>query len=187
MTLEQQRERFWNELLALSNEQTSLFREFFGNPKNYYLDAPSGEGGIRFRYTIWSKKPQAQVTLHIDLGSAERNTHALHTLQSDAAAIHQEFGDTLIWQFPTPHARQAYVCSPIRCGGLKEEAHWPEIQQAMVDRMVRLEMVFKPRIHGISRSDAEWVIEQQWEQSFADSADALAQLADEALDYQYAT
>jgi hypothetical protein len=35
------------------------------------------------------------------------------------------------------------------CGGYLDENRWPEIQEALIDAMIRLEAAFRPRIEGV--------------------------------------
>jgi Domain of unknown function (DUF4268) len=70
-------------------------------------------------------------------------------LKKHRAEIEREFGAPLEWYEPEG-VRLCRVIHEVKAGGYRdEEAKWPEIQDAIIDAMVRLEKALRPFLSTI--------------------------------------
>ena len=73
----------------------------------------------------------------------------LDQLKAHKAKIEQDFGGPLEWYEPEG-VRLCRIIHEVKNGGYKdEEAKWPEIQNAIIDAMVRLEKALRPFLQHI--------------------------------------
>lgn len=98
-----------------------------------------------FNYCI--RKKDATIELYIDRGkdSEEENKAIFDKLFELKNAIEETFGDSLEWQ-RLEGKRACRIMKQIALGGYKDEAQWPELQDAMIDAMIRLAKALKPYI-----------------------------------------
>jgi hypothetical protein len=59
--------------------------------------------------------------------------------------IEQEFGDQLEW-LPEDKAKMCLIRYVLLGGGLRNQDRWEELQDQMIDAMVRLERALRPHI-----------------------------------------
>lgn len=68
--------------------------------------------------------------------------------ESAAAHLKADFGESLEWQ-RLDSRRACRIKKDIDVGGYRDEAKWPEIHDAMIDAMIRLEKALKPHIERL--------------------------------------
>ena len=135
--------RFWTGLLERARPRTTLHSRLSAGPY-YSLYTGAGKAGIFYSYII--RKHDGKVELYIDWGEAEENRQILDRFAECKEQIESEFGDALEWYCPET-ARAKSVGKTIKVGGYRDdEAKWPEVQDAMIDAMIRLERTLKPHI-----------------------------------------
>ena len=102
--------------------------------------------GLAYNYVIGQH--EGRVELYIDRGAeeAEANKRIFDWLHSQKDQIESLFGGELSWQ--RLDAKQSCrIAHAVSAGGWRsEEAKWPELQDAMIDEMVRLDRALKPQI-----------------------------------------
>jgi hypothetical protein len=129
--------RFWQGLLEKARPRTDLHSTV--TPRiAYWAEAPSGQPGVRWVYVIL--KDSARVELYIDRGAdaAEWNKAMFDKLHARREEVEATFGEPLDWQ-RLDAKRGCRICKILEIGGLADESRWPEIQDAMVETMIRLE------------------------------------------------
>lgn len=136
------RRDFWQELLDRAREKTKLHTNVSPSSENW-LGAGSGKSGVSFVYVILQKL--TRVTLSIDTGDAEENRRIFGMLHADKETIEEAFGGELKWDI-VEGRRYCAIYHVIEKGGYKDVENWPEIQQAMIEAMVRLEKALRPYI-----------------------------------------
>ena len=140
---------FWTGLLERARRMTKLHAAISPS-KNGYVTTSSGIRGVIFSYVV--HKHGAQVELYIDRGQGgeQENLTILQEMQAHQAEIEAAFGEPLEWQ--RLHGKRACrIAKPIPRGGYRDDrARWPQIQDSMVDAMVRLERALKPHISQLS-------------------------------------
>ena len=89
----------------------------------------------------------SRVELYIDLGKGteERTLKAFQALHGRKAEIEAAFGEELIWQ-DLPESRGCRISFEIAGGWRTAEDVWPELQDRLIDAMVRLERAMKPEL-----------------------------------------
>jgi hypothetical protein len=139
------RKRFWTQLLESAKAKTTLHAHRSPS-KWHYLD--SWKQGIAFVYVV--RRDEANVEVYIDQGKEQKdkNKRIFDHLHQNREKIESTFGDSLDWQ-RLDEKRACRVAKTIKIGGYLNEDRWPEIQQAMIDAMVRLEKAFRPHLPEI--------------------------------------
>ncbi len=133
---------FWAQLLEQAKARTQLHARRSPITGNW-LSAGAGRSGLTFEYAI--RMSDALVEFYIKRGEAKENKHILDSLYAKREAIEETFGDRLEWlrQDDHPASRIRYS---LPGGGLRDQNRWPDIQEAMIDAMVRLEQALKPHL-----------------------------------------
>ena len=131
------RYEFWQGLLTLAAEKTQLHAGRSPSKDNW-ISASAGLAGFTFVYTI--RQRDSQVHLWID-----DNQDFFLKLAADRAAIESEFGGDLIWKREEGQ-RGTLIGALVEGGYRSDREDWRQVQQALVDAMLRLERVLKPRL-----------------------------------------
>ena len=137
------RRRFWTQLLEQAKVRTPL----------HASSSPSRgeeiwvtENGLSFGYII--RKHRSNVDLYIDRGEGAggENNEIFNTLKKAKEEIEEAFRKSLEW-FPLEGKRACRISKRFSLGGYQDdEEQWQEIQDAMIDGMIRLEAVLRPHI-----------------------------------------
>ncbi len=145
------RHHFWSQLLERARTKTKLHSTI--SPSEYtWIATGSGRRGLTYNYVIWEHEGAAE--LYIDRGKAAdaENKAIFDTLLKSKADVEKEFGRPLEWE-RLDNRRACRIRSTINAGGWKDpEEQWPEIQEQMIDAMIRLEKVLAPRIEKLKVS-----------------------------------
>jgi hypothetical protein len=136
---------FWRQLLERAKERTSLHARI-SPAKDSWVSAGAGKSGLAFAYVV--RMNDARVELYIDTAEADVNKSIFDQLHADRDRIEETFGTALEWQ-RLDDRRASRICYLVGVGGLKNQDRWPEIHEAMIDAMVRLEKALKPRIRKL--------------------------------------
>ena len=102
--------------------------------------------GLSFNYVIRQNEGTAE--LYIDRGSeaGDINKRLFDRLHAEKEEIERAFGAELSWQ-RLDMKQSCRIAYTLPLGGWRsEESTWPEIQDAMIDGMIRLERAMKPQI-----------------------------------------
>ncbi|MGC9347882.1 MAG: DUF4268 domain-containing protein [Anaerolineae bacterium] len=138
------RHEFWTELLERAQERTSLFAGISPSRGNW-VGTSAGHAGLAFDYV--ARQHDGQVELYIDRGreASEENTRIFDALMTHKEEIEERFGEALDWQ--RLEGRQACrIRSMVKAGGYLDRERWPEIQDAMIERMCRFVEVLQPYV-----------------------------------------
>jgi hypothetical protein len=142
------RKQFWEGLLARAKAKTNLHANI--SPGEYHwVGASSGMRGLNFNYVI--RQDEGTVELYIDRGAqeADANKRVFDRLLSLREQIESSFGGELSWQ-RLDLKRSCRVAYTVLLGEWRsDEPKWPEIQDAMIDGMVRLERALRPQIAAL--------------------------------------
>jgi len=136
---------FWGQLLERAKERTGLHARISPG-KEHWISAGAGKSGLGFNYVI--RMGDAQVELYIDQVDAEANKRIFDQLFANKEQIEAAFGESLEWQ-RLDDRRACRIRHRLTLGGLADRDRWPDIQEAMIDSMVRLEQVLKPQIRRL--------------------------------------
>ncbi len=142
---------FWSQLLEQARARTSLHRNISPS-KDSWIAASAGISGVVFAYVI-SIDNEGRVELYIDTGDQKKNKQIFDKLFSNKEEIEQIFGDSLDWQRLDEKRGSRIAYMAVRGKGLKDKEQWNEIQEKMIDAMVRLEKALKPKITKLKESE----------------------------------
>lgn len=138
------RRRFWTALLDRAKQRSKLHSAVSAGEYGW-VGAGSGKRGVSFNYVI--TQHGATVELYIDRGreAGDENELIFNSLYRHKDEIERTFGEGLSWE-PLEAKRACRIAHRMELGGYRDESRWPEIQDAMVDGMVRLEQALRPYI-----------------------------------------
>jgi hypothetical protein len=123
-------------------EKTRLHANIVPGKENW-IGAGAGRAGLTFVYSI--TQHTTTVSLIIDRGSSDENRAIFNALAESKQDVERAFGDTLEWS-QIDNRRSCHILKQFTLGGWRDEAKWTEIQNAMIDAMIRLEKALKPHI-----------------------------------------
>ena len=133
---------FWKSLLERAKVKTNLHSAISPAPDSW-ISAGAGRSGLSWNYTI--TEGDARVELWIDTGDESRKQSILNALAGHRQEIEASFSASLEFD-QKPGRRSCKVYRNLGLGGRKDKEHWPEIQEAMVDAMIRLHAALSPRL-----------------------------------------
>jgi hypothetical protein len=142
------RKKFWTRLLDHAKSKTKLHSGI--SPSEYsWIGTGTGVRGLGLNYTV--TKNASVVELYIDRGkdTEEENKAIFDKIASHKDKIEKEFGEPLQWQ-RLEGKRACRIKKQFALGGYRDdEEKWPQIHEAMVEAMIRLEKALKPYIKSI--------------------------------------
>ena len=139
--------KFWEGLIGFTKIRKTRHANI--KPGSYHwLGASSGIRGLGFNYVIVQEC--GMVELYIDRGDTIENKRIFDKLCETKAAVESAFGDTLSWE-RLEGRRACRIKHVIDRGGYKNpEVEWPEIQKAMVEKMIQLETALRPSLDKLT-------------------------------------
>jgi hypothetical protein len=145
---EELREEFWASLLPRAAERTDLHAGV--SPRaSPSLGASSGHPGIRFSYVVHRDRSGAY--LRIERSPAEASRAIFDQLKERRGEIEREFGEELEWS--TRSGVKRCTIGKMLSGGYRDEdrERRPQIQNEMIDAMMRLERALRPHLQALSQ------------------------------------
>lgn len=145
----QLRYEFWQGFLERA--RTSLKRFARLSPTtDYWIRAGTGVGG--FYLVALIGRDGGGVRLYVDMGPGREaeTKEAFRRLQERRADIEREFGAPLEWD-PGEGVRKAEVSYRVPVdAGFRDRERWPELWEAMVQALARLERAVEPPLKGLT-------------------------------------
>lgn len=137
------RRDFWTALLERARPRTRLHGGVSPG-HDTWIGTGAGKSGLLFSYVM--TQHNSGVELYIDRGRGldEENTRIFETLLASREQIERDFGELLDWQ-PLEGKRACRIKRSFD-GGYRDEERWPEIHDAMIDGMIRLERTLRPHL-----------------------------------------
>jgi hypothetical protein len=142
------RRRFWEGLLNRPRAKTTRHANITPSESSW-IGAGTGVRGLPLNYVI--VQDEGRVELYIDRGAeqTEANKRIFDYLHSQKKEIEETFGSELSWQ-RLNDKRACRIAYTISIGGYKtDESRWPEIQDAMIDAMIRLEKALASQLEAL--------------------------------------
>ena len=143
--------RFWTQLLDRARERTQLFANI--SPQARGDLSATVRAGMFYRYLI--AQNESRIDLYIDRGrgTGSENAESENNGIFDALAvargeIEENFGEPLEWH-RLEGRRACRISKQFALGGYRDEENWNEIQDAMIDGMIRLDAVLRPQIDAL--------------------------------------
>jgi hypothetical protein len=140
------RRHFWTELLANAKHKTKLHSAIKPSTDGW-ISTSAGRSGFSLIYVI--RMNDSRVELYIDCGDREKNKSYFSQLHDHKDEIEKSFGNALNWD--RLEAKRACCIRKVLDGkGLNDKEHWLEIQDRMIDAMIRLDHAMRPHIQQCS-------------------------------------
>ena len=139
------REAFWGQLLERAKKRTKLHANISPTDDSSIVTT-SGTRGIFYVYFI--RQRDAEVGIWIDLGrnTEEETAAAFENLKVHQTEIERDFGGELVWN-RVEGRKACRIGNVLPHGGYRDDQErWPEIQDAMIDAMIRIEGAVGPRL-----------------------------------------
>jgi hypothetical protein len=137
---------FWKGLLEKSKGKTSLFASI--SPGRYnWLSTGAGRTGVAFTYSIRTDK--AFVELDISHDTAAKNKAIFDALLAQKEPIEREAGGALEWARPD-NQKSCQIYRRFTIGGLATREKWPQLQDEMIDAMIKLDKALRGRLAKVN-------------------------------------
>lgn len=143
------RKKFWTQLLEKAKGKTKLHSGISPGPHSY-IGTGAGVSGLWFNYGIVKHDGVVELYIDRDTETGEGNTKILDGFLADKVAIENEFEGPLTWE-RLEGRRACRIKSVVSIGGWKDEDKWNELQDAMIDGMIRLEKALRPQINKVKQ------------------------------------
>lgn len=144
------RKKFWEQLLERSKGKTTICSNVSPGT-DHWMSTGIGKSGISLSYLITNKYAGCEV--YLSRGKQEGDEGNINKvwfdqLYKDKDRIEKDFGSPLDWQRMDDKWASRIAChyQGLR---LQDEDKWPEIQDKMIDSMIRLEKAFRPLVRTL--------------------------------------
>jgi len=142
------RKEFWTELLEKAKLKTKLHANV--SPCIYtWVGAGAGHAGIGYNYVIANNAANTEVYLDRGKDFPSLNKARFDSLFKHKDEIEKIFGDKLSWE-RLDKKRASRIAFRINNLGLKDKDRWPELQDKMIDSMIKLEKATEPFIKKLN-------------------------------------
>ena len=137
------RRQWWTALLERAKPRSRM-HSHLSPPTAGYMGTSSGVQGLYLNYVV--RQEECAAELYIDRGDVETNKRIFDDLHSHRAEITQQFGAELSWE-RLDNRRASRIAYRSSLGGYRSELEeWPDIQDDIIDAMLRLESALRPHI-----------------------------------------
>jgi DNA-binding MarR family transcriptional regulator len=134
---------FWKGLLSRCKAKGTRHANLTPSESSW-IAASSGVRGVPFIYIIRKDKGKVELSINRGTGQAEANKRIYDQLYSQKNEIEEIFGSKLSWH-RLDDKLSSRITYTIPVGGYNsDESKWPEIQDAMIGAMIRLEKALTP-------------------------------------------
>jgi hypothetical protein len=141
------RHRFWDALLTRAREKTKLHANI--SPSDYsWIQTGAGKYGLNFLYAVTRHANTVELVIDRGKDSEQENEKIFQELKTHQHEIESSFGNQLEW-YSREDVRLRRVPSAQTGGYRDDENQWADIQNKMIDTMVRLKKAFKPFLQYI--------------------------------------
>jgi len=139
---ERKRNQFWRSLIERSKSRTNLFANIKPGYDSW-IQTSAGKSKVHLFYDVG--KDYGSVELYIDHGTQEQNKRIFDTFFAEKDTIEREFGDRFEWM-RLDNKRASRIVKNNYVGGLSEPDSWDQLQELMIDQMLRLDDVFRKQL-----------------------------------------
>lgn len=136
---------FWEGLLEINKNKTRYFSSSRSH-KYYDIYCSSGIAGISYYYAI--KQESVSIGLSINRDTKDKNDYIFHKLLESKKEIEEAFGEDLGW-FNDKNIKISAIYKQYNYAGLKNENRWADLQNDMVNGMIKLTNVFDSYIREL--------------------------------------
>jgi hypothetical protein len=138
--------RFWNQIIERAKARTRLLANRSGTD-GHWLSAGIGRSG--FSLALVLVQESSIVECYIRIGKdANKTRAAFEALREQKSSIEASFGSVLDWQ-ELPEKTGCRICTDFSGGWKSPESEWPEIQDRMIDALIRLDEALRKPIQEL--------------------------------------
>lgn len=141
------RKDFWTGLLDRARPKTRL-HSGISPGHDTWIGTGAGKSGLMFNYVMTQHASGAELYIDRGKGLDDENTRILAALFDRREEIERAHGEPLDWQ-PLEGKRACRIKQNLE-GGYRDEERWPQIHEAMIDAMIRLERALRPHIDQLA-------------------------------------
>lgn len=134
--------KFLRQLHERAKTKTPLHAKVKVGSRNYF-SVNAGKKGLSYGYIVLMDR--GIVNLYIDNGNKEWNKDEFTRLYRHKIKIEEAFGGELEWHL-MPEQKSSYIRFTVSGYNLRNTEMWVEIQEKLIDAMIRLEKAFHPYI-----------------------------------------
>lgn len=135
--------KFWSQLIERAAPLTPMLTGR-STTKDHWLTAGIGRAG--FTLSLVLRQYDAQVECYIKLGSEKELTlNVYNALLARRGVIEAAFGGELDWQ-DLPDKQGCRICAQLDGGWKSPEESWPDLQNRLIDGLIRLERALKGHV-----------------------------------------
>lgn len=142
------RKEFWTQLLERAKSKTPLHSNITP-PIYHWIGTGAGKSGIGYNYAITGEMGNAEVYLDRGKEYPTLNKERFDQLFAHKDEIEKAFGAPLSWE-RLDKKRASRIAFRFPGLGLRTKEQWPELQDKMIDAMIRLEKAIGPYIRRLS-------------------------------------
>jgi hypothetical protein len=137
---------FFQQLLERCRPRSTLFSNV--SPVGYqnWVNAGAGKSGLMWTFCAMGR--EARVELFFCASDAEVNRKRYDAFLARKDEIEKAFGEPLFWDFKEGR-KQQYIKARCPLGGMDQEARWKEIQNDLIERLIKLESTLRNTIKQV--------------------------------------
>lgn len=139
---EKLRLRFWSEMLQQAKLRTDLHADISPSTDTWCA-AGAGRSGIFFNYALGRERPR--VEFGIGTGDGTENKRVFDQLHQAKPRVEERFGGPLVWD-RLDDKLTCRIRFELEPWTLHAEKNWPEVQEKMIEAMIRLEKALRPEL-----------------------------------------
>ena len=142
------RKEFWTKLLEKAKTKTRLYDNI--SPNIYsWIGTTAGKRGINYNFSIGNKYARCEIYIDSGKDSEDLSKIRFDKLKDNKEEIEEKLGKQLKWE-RLESKRASRISFEFEKGSLKEKESWDEIQEEMIDMMIKIEGVFKDYIKNLN-------------------------------------
>jgi len=146
-----------NQLSGTPLKRYKFWTKFLDKAKEHRLDQfadkkPTGDSWLNVKWDFKNLYlgcnillDSSRVQIDIDSEDHDWNKNFFKNLEQYKSRIHESFGSPLIWSFIEDRRAQR-ICKVTTDIGLNSDEKWDEIQEEMIDKLIKLESALRPYI-----------------------------------------
>jgi len=138
--------KFWGQLLAKAREKTPLLNGRTTSVDSW-MSTGMGRGGFSLSLNLTQERGQVECFIRVGRDE-QRSKAAFDALAAQKSDIELAFGDSLDWQ-ELPGRNSCRICKETEGGWKAPESEWPEIQDQMIDVLIRLDAALRKPIQEL--------------------------------------
>jgi hypothetical protein len=137
---------FWAKLIERSLLSTQLFANR-NSTSDQWMSLGIGRTGFFLCLSVTQTSSRAECYVRFS-GDKDRSTRAFEALRSERLSIEQIFGEVLEWH-PLQSRSGSRICLEMQGGWKLPEEQWPQLQDRLIDAIVRLDLALRDYIQKL--------------------------------------